>query len=111
MKKDLVARVGVITIIIGLLLVTLEVNGQRRRSRQRSSINIPSINTSNTTLRNTLCTSPFSKQRVVGQCKPLVSFQLNILEVHKIIIKGKNLKMSQEVQPLYTNKNEKLQFN
>ena len=73
MKKDLVARVGVITIIIGLLLVTLEVNGQRRRSRQRSSINIPSINTSNTTLRNTLCTSPFSKQRVVGQCKPLVS--------------------------------------
>ena len=68
--------VGIVVIIVGLLLVTLEVNGQRRRSRQRSqrpSISIPSINTSNTTLRNSLCTSPFSKQRVVGQCKPLVS--------------------------------------
>ena len=84
MMKDLITRVGIITIIIGLLLVTLEVNGQRRRSRQRQSINIPSINTSNTTLRNTLCTSPFSKQRVVGQCKPLVSFCSNKLSLKMI---------------------------
>lgn len=63
---------AIATIVVGLLLVTLNVDGQRRRSRQRSTIKIPSINTSNTTLRNSLCTSPFSKQRVVGQCKPLV---------------------------------------
>ena len=67
---------AIVIVIVGLLLVTLEVNGQRRRSRQRTSISIPSINTSNTTLRNSLCTSPFSKQRVVGQCKPLVSFYI-----------------------------------
>ena len=64
-------------VIVGVLCLSLifaseEVNGQRR-SRQRSSISIPSLSTSNTTLRNSLCTSPFSKQRVVGQCKPLVS--------------------------------------
>ena len=61
-------------IAVGILLITLEVEGQRRRSRQRTSISIPSIHTKNTTLRNSLCTSPFSKQRVVGQCKPLVCF-------------------------------------
>ena len=67
--KDLLVAIGV-----GILLITLEVEGQRRRSRQRTSISIPSIHTKNTTLRNSLCTSPFSKQRVVGQCKPLVCF-------------------------------------
>ena len=64
-----------VAIAVGILLITnLEVEGQRRRSRQRTSISIPSIHTKNTTLRNSLCTSPFSKQRVVGQCKPLVCF-------------------------------------
>ena len=63
-----------VAIAVGILLITLEVEGQRRRSRQRTSISIPSIHTKNTTLRNSLCTSPFSKQRVVGQCKPLVGF-------------------------------------
>ena len=69
-RKDLL-----VAIAVGILLITnLEVEGQRRRSRQRTSISIPSIHTKNTTLRNSLCTSPFSKQRVVGQCKPLVCF-------------------------------------
>ena len=85
--NSLFKHVGIATIIVGLLLVTLDVNGQRRRSRQRSqrpSISIPSINTSNTTLRNSLCTSPFSKQRVVGQCKPLVSFVMNIIALNVV---------------------------
>ena len=85
--NSLFKHVGIATIVVGLLLVTLDVNGQRRRSRQRSqrpSISIPSINTSNTTLRNSLCTSPFSKQRVVGQCKPLVSFAMNIISLNVV---------------------------
>ena len=72
-SKNRACFVATVISIVVLLLLTLEVNGQRR-SRQRPSISIPSINTSNTTLRNSLCTSPFSKQRVVGQCKPLVSY-------------------------------------
>ena len=75
MKNSDVWKDLLVAIAVGILLITnLEVEGQRRRSRQRTSISIPSIHTKNTTLRNSLCTSPFSKQRVVGQCKPLVCF-------------------------------------